>query len=186
MPGATEAFDVTVARKMRGPFSGRLQTVVEWAMGLVLIAVVFINVINATGRHIFSLSVTGTDELMVYLVILIVMAGAVMALLRRDHINVNLLPSYIGGRWRTVLFIFHDLIALAATLYTAQASWAFVQKISLLDTRSMSLGIPMTIPHTIVFLGFAGMALVAFVSLARGFGSLAGSKDRKKTGGLKS
>jgi len=145
----------------------RLGRAIDWAMGLLLIAVVAINVANAAGRHLFSYSVTGADELMVYLVILLVMAGAVRALAQREHININLLPSYIHGRSRIALHILHDLIALAATLYTASASWTFVQKIMRLDTTSMSLGIPMSIPHSMVFLGFAGMAVVAFVCLLR-------------------
>lgn len=147
--------------------SARLGRAIDWAMGLLLIVVVAINVANAAGRHLFSYSVTGADELMVYLVILLVMTGAVRALAQRDHININLLPSYTHGRSRIALHILHDLIALAATLYTASASWTFVKKIMRLDTTSMSLGIPMSIPHSMVFLGFVGMAAVAFVCLLR-------------------
>ncbi|MCR9139543.1 MAG: TRAP transporter small permease [Alphaproteobacteria bacterium] len=145
----------------------RLGRAIDWTMGLLLIVVVGINVANATGRHLFSYSVTGADELMVYLIVLLVMAGAVRALAQRQHININLLPSYAHGRSRVALYIFHDLIALAATLYTANASWTFVQKIMRLDTTSMSMGIPMSIPHSMVFLGFAGMALIAFFCLLR-------------------
>lgn len=152
------------------PVSGagtRLGRVIDWAMGLLLIAVVAINVANAAGRHLFSFSVTGADELMVYLVILLVMAGAVRALAQREHININLLPSYTHGRSRIALHILHDIIALAATLYTARASWTFVEKIMRLETTSMSLGIPMSIPHSMVFLGFVGMAVVALICLVR-------------------
>lgn len=167
MNSPLETRDSASMEPMASRAGARLGRAIDWTMGLLLIVVVAINVANATGRHLFSYSVTGADELMVYLIVLLVMAGALRALAQRQHININLLPSYAHGRSRLALFIFHDLIALAATLYTANASWTFVQKIMRLDTTSMSLGIPMSIPHSMVFLGFAGMAAVAFVCLLR-------------------
>lgn len=147
--------------------AARAGTIVEWTMGLLLIGVVAVNVVNAGGRYLLSYTVTGADELMVYALIFVVMTGAVLALARRQHINVNLLPSYAAGRWRYALFILQDLVALAATAYAAKASWVFVQRIARLDTKSMALGIPMTIPHSAVLAGFAGMAIVALVCLFR-------------------
>jgi len=147
--------------------AARVGNAVEWAMGLLLIGVVAVNVVNAAGRYLFSQAITGADELMVYALIFVVMAGAVLALAGRQHINVNVLPAYATGRRRYALYILHDLIALAATAYTAQASWAYVERIARLDTRSMALGIPMTIPHAAVLAGFAGMAIVALVCLIR-------------------
>lgn len=167
MSRPVKASDPVVSEPEGSGAGVRLGRVIDWAMGVTLIAVVGINVVNATGRHLFSYSVTGADELMVYLIILLVMAGAVRALAQRQHININLLPSYIHGRSRLALYILHDLVALAVTLYAANASWTFVEKIMRLNTTSMSLGIPMSIPHSMVFLGFAGMAVVAFVCLLR-------------------
>ncbi|MEQ8701381.1 MAG: TRAP transporter small permease [Bauldia litoralis] len=147
--------------------AARIGSAAEWLLGVLLIVVVAINVVNASGRYLFSYSVVGADELMVYTIILVVMAGAVLALARRDHINVNLVPSYARGRWRHALHVINDLAALAATVYAANASWLYVERIARLDTRSMALGLPMTIPHSAVLAGFVGMALVAAVLLVR-------------------
>ena len=148
-------------------FAARVGVIAEWALGILLLFVVALNVVNASGRYLFSYRVVGADELMVYTIVFVVMAGAVLALARRDHINVNLVPSYARGRWRYLLFVLHDAAALLATAYTAHASWAYVEKIGRLDTRSMALGLPMTIPHVAVFLGFSAMAIVAAVLLLR-------------------
>ena len=66
----------------KGPL-GHLGSAVEWVLGLVLIGVVLINVVNATGRYLFSASMTGADELMVFIMIFVVMVGAVLALAGR-------------------------------------------------------------------------------------------------------
>lgn len=168
-----EASEPAPPKPMASGAGARLGRAIDWTMGCILITVVAINVVNATGRHLFSYSVTGADELMVYLIILLVMAGAVRALAQRQHININLLPSYAHGRSRIALHILHDLIALIVTLYTAVASWSYVAKIMRLETTSMSLGIPMSIPHSMVFLGFAGMAAVALVCLLRDLWAMA-------------
>jgi TRAP-type C4-dicarboxylate transport system permease small subunit len=131
------------------------------ALGLVLLAVVAVNVANAAGRYLLGVSITGTDELMVFAMIWVVMLGAVMSLAGRDHIAIELLPAAVGPRARAALFLLHDLIALAVFAYLARASWLFVGRISGLGTTSMGLGIPMSWPHAALLAGFAGMALVA-------------------------
>lgn len=167
MAGSADTANAVEPTQASTGVTARVGTAVEWVLGLLLIGVVAINVINASGRYLFSHAVTGADELMVYAIIFVVMGGAVLALARRQHININLLPSYVRGRWRHALFIVHDLVAIAVTGYAAQASWTFVQRIARVDTKSMALGIPMTIPHSAVLAGFVGMAVVAAACLLR-------------------
>ncbi|PSJ63297.1 TRAP transporter small permease [Kumtagia ephedrae] len=148
---------------------GALHTV----LGIALLFVVAVNVFNATGRYLFGMSMTGADELMVYTVVWMVMAGAVLALARREHISVNLLPSYATGRWRHLLNAIHDAAALFACAYATYASYLFLVRIARLGTTSMGLGIPMTVPHAALVAGFAGLAIVAGVLLVRDLDALA-------------
>ncbi len=150
---------------------GRAGTVVgrglHMLLGLVLLAVVAVNVANAAGRYLLGLSVTGTDELMVYAMIWVVMLGAVLSLAGRQHIGIDLLPAAAGPRARRALHLVHDIAALAVCAYLARASWLFVTRISGLGTTSMGLGIPMSWPHAALLMGFAGMTVVAAGLVAR-------------------
>ncbi len=137
------------------------------ALGVVLLAVVAVNVVNAGGRYLFGLSFLGADELMVYAVIWLVMGGAVLSLFARSHINVNLAPSYASPRARTLLYVIHDAAAVFACSYVTYASWQFIRKISRLGVESMGLGLPMTVPHAALLFGFGAMTLVAVWMLAR-------------------
>lgn len=139
----------------------------ETLLGLVLIAVVLINVANAAGRYLFRTSLTGTDEVMVFSIIFVVVIGAVLALARRTNIAVDLLPTYAHPRIRRVIFLIHDAVTLAATTYAALASWMYVSRLTSIGTTSMTLGIPMTIPHAILLSGFVAMAVISFVHLLR-------------------
>lgn len=167
MTGSAEHANALEPRAAPVGLVARIGTIAERGLGALLIGVVAVNVVGASGRYFFSYGILGADELMVYVMILVVMGGAVLALARRQHISINLLPSYAHGRRRIALYVVHDLVALVATAYVARASWFFVERIGRLGTESMALGLPMTIPHSAVFAGFAGMAIVALVCLAR-------------------
>jgi TRAP-type C4-dicarboxylate transport system permease small subunit len=154
----------------------------HWILGVALLVVVGINVVNATGRYLFGFSMTGTDELMVYTVIWVVMAGAILSLANRDHISVNLLPSYAKGRFRHLLHIIHDLAGLLACAYATYASYGFVTKIARLGTTSMGLGIPMTIPHAALLVGFTGLTITAAIMLARDLDAFVRNDPHKEPG----
>ncbi|WP_245444997.1 TRAP transporter small permease [Pseudaminobacter soli (ex Li et al. 2025)] len=149
--------------------SGRL---LHTVLGIVLLFVVGVNVVNASGRYLFGFSMTGTDELMVYTLIWVVMAGAILSLAERDHISINLVPSYAKGRFKHLLHVVHDAAAVLACAYATYASDLFVGKISRLGTKSMGLGVPMSVPHAALLVGFAGLTLVGAIMLVRDVSAL--------------
>jgi TRAP-type C4-dicarboxylate transport system permease small subunit len=136
-------------------------------LGVILLFVVAVNVVNASSRYLFGISPVGSDELMVYMVIWTVMIAAIMSLILRSHINVNLLPLYTGGRVRHVLNIIHDVAAILACGYATYASWLFIGRISRLGVTSMGLGVPMTIPHAALLVGFTGLTATGVIMLVR-------------------
>lgn len=136
-------------------------------LGVMLLFVVAINFLNAVSRYLFGISPVGADELMVYVVIWSVMLASIPSLFLRSHINVNLLPSYTGGRTRHLLHIIHDAVAILASSYAAYASWLFIGRISRIGVTSMGFGMPMTVPHGALLVGFAGLAITGAFMLVR-------------------
>ena len=155
----------------RGPVLARLAASamggLHTLLGLTLLFVVGVNVMNATSRYLFGISPVGADELMVYVVIWAVMLAAILSLILRSHINVNLLPLYTTGRFRHLLHVIQDLAAVLTCGYATYASWLFIGRISKLGVTSMGLGLPMTIPHAALLVGFAGLTITGAVMLVR-------------------
>ena len=155
----------------RQPALGRLAgSAMSWLhtlLGLTLLFVVGVNVMNATSRYLLGISPVGADELMVYVVIWTVMIASIISLILRSHINVNLLPLYTKGRVRHLLHVIHDAAAVLACGYATYASWLFIGRISKLGVTSMGLGLPMTIPHAALLIGFAGLTVTGAVMLVR-------------------
>ncbi len=152
----------TLAR-LGGSVNGLLQTL----LGLTLLFVVAVNFVNATSRYLLGISPVGADELMVYVVIWTVMIAAILSLILRSHINVNLLPLYTRGRLLHLLHVIHDLAAVFACGYATYASWLFIGRIAKLGVTSMGLGLPMTVPHGALLAGFGGLTVAAAFMLAR-------------------
>ncbi|MBX3581087.1 MAG: TRAP transporter small permease [Rhizobiaceae bacterium] len=150
--------------------AGFAKSAMSWLhtlLGLTLLFVVAINVVNATSRYLFGFSPVGADELMVYLVIWAVMIAAIVSLILRAHINVNLLPLYTKGRVRHLLHVIHSAAAVFACGYATYSAWLFVARISQLGVKSMGLGLPMTIPHAALLIGFAGLTVTGAAMLIR-------------------
>ena len=145
---------------------------VQRLLGVGLLVIVAVNVANALGRHVFGLSLQGTDEVMVFTMIWIVMIGAVVSLALRAHISIDLVAGRVRGRRLAALFLLHDLAALVGCAYVTKASWQFLSRIAPLGTTSMGLGIPMTVPHGALLLGFGAMTLVAGVMALRSAGQV--------------
>jgi TRAP-type C4-dicarboxylate transport system permease small subunit len=135
--------------------------------GLVLVAMVGLNVVNAAGRYTIGFVFVGADELLVYSMVWMVMVGAVVAVAERSQLALDVLTLRLEGRARAGLLVFQELVMAAACGYAAWQSLMFTLKIGRLGQTSMGLGVPMAIPHAALFAGFAGMAVVAVVLTVR-------------------
>lgn len=78
-------------------------------LGLLLIAMVLLNVANAAGRYLFGSSIEGSDELLVFAMVWLVFLGAVLATARRGHLGFDVLerllppgPRRLGFRGASV------------------------------------------------------------------------------------
>nr|WP_272211576.1 TRAP transporter small permease [Marinicella sp. W31]MDC2877471.1 TRAP transporter small permease [Marinicella sp. W31] len=102
---------------------------------------------------------------MIYLIIWITMIAAVLSFFTRTHISVDLVPLYSTKRARHFWYILHDLAAIFACSFATHASWLFIAKINRIGVTSMGLGIPMTIPHAALLIGFAGLTVAGVIKL---------------------
>jgi TRAP-type C4-dicarboxylate transport system permease small subunit len=135
-------------------------------LGLVLLGMVLANVANAVARYGFGAVFIGTDELLVFAMIWMVMIGMVLVTVERSHIGLDIVTARVGPRARLVLTVMSHVIIAAAGAYAAWQSLAFVSRIMANQQTSMALAIPMYIPHGGVTIGLACTALVAAVLAA--------------------
>lgn len=132
-------------------------------LGLLLLGMVLANVANAIARYGFGAVFIGTDELLVFAMIWMVMIGMVLVTVERSHIGLDIVTARVGPRARLALSAMSHIIIAGAGAYAAWQSLAFVGRIMANQQTSMALAIPMYIPHGGVTIGLACTALVAAV-----------------------
>ncbi len=141
-------------------------TTLRTLLGIVLLAMVALNVANAVARAT-GVVVIGVDEVLVFGMIWMVMLGMLLVTAERSHIALELLSTRAGPRMTLVLSIITHAVMAAACGYAALQSFYFVQRISALGQTSMALGMPMLIPHSALIVGFGGTAIIALMLLVR-------------------
>ena len=134
---------------------------IERVLAIGLIVAILFNVINVTGRYVTGFTLTGIDELEVYLLIWIAFLNAAVVSWRRDHLRMDLIVKALPGPMRRVTHAFEALILLIVTTFVAYYSFVYVQRIVRLGAVSDMARVPTWIAHSAVFVGFALMALTA-------------------------
>lgn len=149
-----------IAQRILG--AGRLA--LRWALGLLLIAMVLLNVANAAGRYLFGRAIAGADELLVFSMVWLVFAGVVLVTAEGRHLRLDLAASLFRGRLGHGRAVLIDLMIAVLCLYVALQSWEIIGRLAQIGQRSMALGIPMVVPHAAIAIGLAATALVALVA----------------------
>jgi C4-dicarboxylate transporter DctQ subunit len=119
-------------------------------------------------RYLFNRPQVWTDELVGYLLVVLVMAGATEALRRGEHIGVDLITERLSARGRRLA----EIWAMAAVVFVAAclvaAGWevaAFSHSVGLISVGYLE--VPMWLPQAAVPAGAGLLALAAFNRLLR-------------------
>jgi TRAP-type C4-dicarboxylate transport system permease small subunit len=136
-------------------------------LGLVLLGMVVLNVANAIGRYVLGVVFIGADEVLVFAMIWMVMIGVLVVTAEGSHIALDLVAERASPRTRALCMLLHHAVMAGGAGYAAVQSSAFVDRVGMMGQTSMALGMPMTIPHAALVVGFGGTALIAVLLFVR-------------------
>ena len=128
---------------------------------------VLLNVASSAGRYLFGRSIPGSDELLIFAMVWLVFMAAVFITKDRGHLGFDLLRKAAPPRLAAVFAMATDLVIMLLAAYVGYQSWQVIGKFAQIGQRSMALGIPMSIPHSAIFLGFALIGLVTLFAFLR-------------------
>lgn len=139
---------------------------VRLALGLLLIAMVLLNVANALSRYLLGQAIAGSDELLVFGMVWLVFLGAAFVTADRRHLCFDVVSLGLPRRARGLLRIASDLLVILLLGFVAWQSLDVVERLAALGQRSMAAALPTYIPHSAILVGFALSVLVLIVPLA--------------------
>ncbi|MBL8586276.1 MAG: TRAP transporter small permease [Bradyrhizobiaceae bacterium] len=128
-----------------------------------LLGIVVINGANVIGRYVFGSPFSWAEELMLFLMVLVVFAGAPAVAWRNMHIRIDAIIDRASPIVRRAIVAIASLISVVILLIVAFAGSYIVTMLYAFDQRSDALHLPVWIPQSFLT---GGLALTAILIVA--------------------
>ena len=135
------------------------------ALGLLLLAMVLVNVANAGGRYLLHRAIPGSDEILVFAMVWLVFAGACLVSLEDKHLRFGLFAERLQPQWRRAYQRLCSGLTALLFGFLSYQSWQVMVTLGRVGQKSMASEIPMIVPHAAVPLSLAAMALISLYHL---------------------
>jgi TRAP-type C4-dicarboxylate transport system permease small subunit len=149
---------------------------IELVLALAFIFAVLLNFTNVVGRYLFGVSLLGSDELQVFIMVGVTFIGAAVVTQRNQHLRMDVLVQLMPEPVRIALRVAEQLLLVALAGFVITQSFFYARQMLRIGRSSDMTGVPMWIPHGAVALGFA---LIVIVTARR----LVGMTRRRPEGG---
>jgi TRAP-type C4-dicarboxylate transport system permease small subunit len=145
-----------------------LSRVLELFLAAIFIFAILLNFSNVVGRYLFGLSLIGSDEIQIYIMVGMTFVGAAVVTQRGRHLRMDVIARMLPlGVQRALRLLEQALLVIIAFIVVFQSSSYALRIFSLGRTSDMA-GVPMWIPHGTVAFGFFLVLLAAAWSMVRG------------------
>lgn len=153
-----------VGRRIEGAAS-----LVEKILAIALIGGICLNFINVCGRYLADVSIGGSDEIEIYILIWIAFLGGAVVSWRGQHLRMDVVLETASASVRRVVTTVEILVTAIVAAFVAWQSFLYVRKIYALGAVSDIAQLPTWIPHSAVPIGLTLMvtALVLRTWLGR-------------------
>jgi TRAP-type transport system small permease protein len=134
--------------------------VIELVLALAFILAVLLNFTNVVGRYLFGISLLGSDELQVFIMVGVTFLGAAVVTQRNQHLRMDVLVQFMPAWLRLVLRVIEQLLLIALAGFVISQSFFYARQMLRIGRTSDMAGVPMWIPHGAVVLGFSLILIV--------------------------
>ena len=134
---------------------------IELVLALAFILAVLLNFTNVVGRYLFGISLLGSDELQVFIIVGVTFLGAAVVTRRNQHLRMDVLVQFMPEPLRLALRAIEQLLLIVLAGFVISQSFFYARQMLRIGRTSDMAGVPMWIPHGAVVLGFALVLIVA-------------------------
>lgn len=139
----------------------QLEVILAWA----LIAAVAMNAVNVVGRYVFGTTISGVDELQIYLLVALAFFGSVVASIRGQHLRMDVLTRFFPSGINRFLRGLEAVSVVVLCGFVCSVSIQYALRMGQIGTVSENAHIAMWIPHSVVALAFGALTLVGVAEL---------------------
>ena len=158
----------------------RVARVIELALALAFIFAVLLNFANVIGRYLLGISLLGSDEVQIFIMVGMTFLGAAVVTRRNLHLRMDVLVQFFPTPIQILLRIVEQVLLIALAGFVLTQSYFYARQMLRIGRTSDMAGVPMWIPHGTVALGFALMLIVAVWGLIRHGATNDGTRRRRR------
>jgi TRAP-type C4-dicarboxylate transport system permease small subunit len=145
----------------------RVARVIELALALAFIFAVLLNFANVVGRYLLGISLIGSDEVQIFIMVGMTFLGAAVVTRRNLHLRMDVLVQFFPTPIQLLLRVLEQVLLITLAGFVLTQSYFYARQMLRIGRTSDMAGIPMWIPHATVALGFGLMLVVAVWGLVR-------------------
>ena len=145
----------------------RIARVIELALALAFVLAVLLNFANVVGRYLLGVSLLGSDEVQVFIMVGMTFIGAAVVTRRNAHLRMDVLLRFLPAPVLVLLRIIEQVLLITLAGFVLSQSYFYAWQMWRFGRTSDMAGIPMWIPHATVALGFGLILAVAVWRLVR-------------------
>jgi TRAP-type C4-dicarboxylate transport system permease small subunit len=145
----------------------RVARVIELALALAFIFAVLLNFANVVGRYLLGISLIGSDEVQIFIMVGMTFLGAAVVTRRNLHLRMDVLVQFYPAPIQVLLRVLEQVLLITLAGFVLTQSYFYARQMLRIGRTSDMAGIPMWIPHATVTLGFGLMLIVAVWGLIR-------------------
>lgn len=145
----------------------RIARGIELALALAFILAVLLNFANVIGRYLLGISLLGSDEVQVFIMVGMTFLGAAIVTRRGLHLRMDVLVRFLPAPIQAFLRVLEQLLLAALAGFVLTQSYFYARQMARIGRTSDMAGIPMWIPHGTVALGFALLLIVVVWGIIR-------------------
>jgi TRAP-type C4-dicarboxylate transport system permease small subunit len=138
----------------------RAARVIELVLAIAFIFAVLLNFTNVVGRYLFGISLLGSDEVQVFIIVCVTFLGAAVVTRRNQHLRMDVLLQFMPQPLRLALRVAEQLLLIAIAGFVLTQSFFYARQMLRIGRTSDMAGVPMWIPHGAVATGFALILIV--------------------------
>lgn len=146
----------------------RVARVIELALALAFIFAVLLNFANVIGRYLLGISLIGSDEVQIFIMVGMTFLGAAVVTRRNLHLRMDVLVRFFPTPIQILLRILEQVLLIALAGFVLTQSYFYARQMLRIGRSSDMAGVPMWIPHGVIALGFG---LILIIALSRVLGA---------------
>jgi TRAP-type C4-dicarboxylate transport system permease small subunit len=159
--------NISVDKLLVDKILDRAARFLEVTLALAFIVAVLLNFANVVGRYLLGISLIGSDEVQVFIMVAMTFLGAAIVTRRNQHLRMDVLVRFLPAPLQLLLRVLEQLLLAALAGFVLSQSYFYARQMLRIDRTSDMAGVPMWIPHGLVALGFALILVVVLIGIIR-------------------